>query len=101
MRRLFTWFSPGKSAQVDDATTSPEVVEDLRKRIKRLEIQFLELQDDFAALMAQHAKLRGRLTGGLRSPQGGDPADIDSIPQGDKRALREFARQRGLFRKQE
>jgi len=70
----------------------------VRKRLKRLEIQQLELADDFAALMAQHEKLRGRLTGGLRRVGGTDPpVDLDAIRRGDKAALREYARQRGLF----
>jgi len=64
-------------------------VKNLDESLHRLEIQHRQLRDHFVLLDAQQEKLAGRLDG----RRGGRPraqpgADLETIPRGDKAALR-------------
>jgi len=88
MRRLYTWFSTGKSRPVDESTRGSEDVDELRKRVHRLEIAFGELVDQHEATRGQLNRLRGRMYGGHRNDQEGGAG---AIPYGDKDKLRAYA----------
>jgi hypothetical protein len=96
MHRLLRWLSTGKSGPVDESTSSTEVSPALRERVHRLEIALAELEDRHAGTVQQLQRLRGRVTGGLR---GGHSSPVgEEVADGDKDALRAYARRTGLLR---
>lgn len=76
-------------AALDIVTQITADLEVVRHRLSRLEIAHKELQDAHESLDGQLAKLRGQVHGarGGRPPKN---AGVDSIPVGDKEALREY-----------
>jgi len=74
--------------------TCLEALRGYQAQVKRLETQMLQLHTDLEALQASHLsfmrKTVGRMGGRPRAPGAEiDVSDIDSIPVGDKAALRQ------------
>lgn len=74
--------------------TCLEALRGYQAQVKRLETQLLQNTTDLEALQASHLsfmrKSVGRLGGRPRAPGAEiDTADLDSIPKGDKAALRQ------------
>jgi len=68
----------------------------LRTRVQRLEMALRELDEQLSALESHHLALRNKVHG--KHGRAGKPKDDESVIDfGDKRALREHARQRGLL----
>lgn len=95
-KRLFTSSTGSPQAPEGALAHIAGDLDELRRRVHRLEIAREEADAVDASLQTQLRKLRGQRTGGIR--HGGEDAESHTdIPFGDKARLREWARQRGLF----
>lgn len=73
--------------------TLREMLSEMQERIVRLETQQLDQLTEHAALRDSHMKVLKRTVGALggRPPAGKSvTSDLDSIPKGDKDALRRY-----------
>jgi len=70
---------------------------ELELEVKRLVIAVRGLQDELSQLQGHHLKLRKQFDGSKGGrPVNGSGDDVDSVPVGDKAALRAHARARGF-----
>jgi hypothetical protein len=83
--RLFTKAASVKQPLVDESNTLRKVVADVEERVHRLEIAQKRLTEALELAELSVAKLRGRVTGGLRH---NETPPVDRIPRGDKASLR-------------
>lgn len=80
---------PSHKAALDIVTQLTDEIATLRHRVHRLETACKEQGEAHEALGAAVHKLRGQFFGGQRGRQ--ERSSLDSIPVGDKEALRQYA----------